>query len=114
MLNELHEFSGDGEYIFPSSHQKSKHVHIATFRTALQSMGFDSKLITPHGFRGTASTYLNTKGYRTDAIEAQLSHKDTNNVRAAYNHSDYMEERRLMLQEWADYLDSLKSLYSLN
>ncbi len=62
----------------------------------------------PHGFRGVASTFLNTLGYRDDAIEAQLSHKDKNKIRSAYNHADYMEERKIMLQEWCDYLDTLR------
>ena len=77
-------------------------------RTALRNMGYDNEVITPHGFRGVASTFLNTLGYRSEVIEAQLSHKDKNEIREAYNHADYMEERRVMLQEWANYLDSLK------
>ena len=71
-------------------------------------MGFDNNTITAHGFRGVASTFLHTLGYRTEVIESQLSHKDKNEVRSAYNHADYMEERKTMLQDWANYLDNLK------
>ena len=80
-----------------------------TLRQALRGMGFDKETITPHGFRGTLSTFLNTLGYRPDVIEAQLAHKDKNEIRRAYNHADYMEERKVMLQGWADYLDNLKA-----
>lgn len=60
-----------------------------------------------HGFRAMASTLLNEKGYRPDIIEAQLAHKEKDAVREAYNRAEYLEERRKMMQEWADYLDSL-------
>lgn len=55
-----------------------------------------------------ASTLLNEQGYRPDVIEAQLAHTDKNQVRAAYNHAQYLPERIRMMQKWADYLDSLK------
>ena len=65
--------------------------------------------MTVHGFRGMASTLLNEQGYRSDVIEAQLAHGERNNIRAAYNHAQYLPERRKMMQEWADYLDSLRA-----
>ena len=77
-------------------------------QVALRTMGFDNDTITAHGFRGVASTFLNTMGYRSEVIEAQLAHKDKNQIRSAYNHADYLEERTTMLQEWANYLDNLK------
>jgi integrase len=66
-------------------------------------------IIVPHGFRAMASTILNEKGYRPDWIERQLAHVEGNAVRAAYNHAEYLPERRKMMQDWADYLDSLKA-----
>jgi integrase len=62
-----------------------------------------------HGFRSIASTLLNEQGYNRDWIERQLAHGDRNNVRAAYNYAEYLPERCKMMQEWADYLDSIKA-----
>jgi len=56
-----------------------------------------------------ASTLLNEQGWNRDAIERQLAHAERNNVRAAYNHAEYLQERRRMMQAWADYLDALKA-----
>ena len=64
--------------------------------------------MTVHGFRGMASTLLNEQGYRPDVIEAQLAHGERDSVRRAYNHALYLDERRRMMQEWADYLDGLR------
>jgi len=63
--------------------------------------------MTAHGFRSMASTLLNEQGWNRDAIERQLAHAERSNVRAAYNYAEYLPERRKMMQEWADYLDSL-------
>jgi integrase len=71
-------------------------------------MGFDNETITPHGFRGVASTFLNEQGFRTKVIEAQLSHKLTSDVEASYNHAQYLDERRDMLNQWGSYLEALK------
>jgi integrase len=75
--------------------------------SALRRMGYAKHEMTAHGFRAMASTLLNELGYRPDLIERQLAHGDTDKVRAVYNRAAYMEERRVMMQEWADYLDSL-------
>ncbi|MDT4290693.1 tyrosine-type recombinase/integrase [Methylomonas sp. MO1] len=80
-----------------------------TIRTALKSLGYDSDVMTAHGFRTTASTLLNEQGWSPDAIERQLAHAPRDQVRAAYNRAQYLEERRRMMQSWADYLDSLKA-----
>ena len=108
ILIELKQYTGNGKYLFPSVRTKTRPISNDTIRTALRVMGFDNETITTHGFRGTASTFLNTLGYRSDAVEAQLAHKDKNEIRSAYNHADYMEERKIMLQEWCDYLDTLR------
>jgi len=59
-----------------------------------------------HGFRATASTILNEKGFNGDVIERQLAHSESNKSRAAYDHSEHMEKRKQMMQWWADYLDT--------
>ena len=78
-------------------------------RVALRTMGYTNDDITPHGFRAMASSMLNEMGkWNPNAIERQLSHKDKNIIRRSYNHAQHLEERREMLQFWADYLDELK------
>jgi len=80
-----------------------------TIRTALNTLGYDGKTMTAHGFRTTASTLLNEQGWSPDAIERQLSHMPSDQVRAAYNRAQYLEERRKLMQSWANYLDGLKN-----
>lgn len=67
-------------------------------------MGFKRHLCT-HGMRHTISTTLNNMSYNRDSVEAQLSHADSNKVRATYNHAQYIEKCRVMMQEWTDLLD---------
>ena len=69
-------------------------------------MGYQNRF-SPHGLRGAGSTILNSMGFRPDIIERQLDHQERDRVRAAYNHADYLDERREMMQVWADYLDNL-------
>ena len=82
-----------------------------TVNWAIRSLGFTKEQFTGHGFRGMASTLLNEQGWSWDAVERQLAHAESNGVRAAYNHADYLEERRRMMQAWADYLDNLKDIF---
>ncbi|GKV75345.1 hypothetical protein PEC106568_05190 [Pectobacterium carotovorum subsp. carotovorum] len=77
-----------------------------SLRQLLKSLGW-SGTYSLHATRTTGSTRLNEMGYRPDAIEAQLAHADTNNVRRTYNHATYLDERKMMMQEWADVLDEL-------
>ena len=80
-----------------------------TLNRALERMGFngkDSIGFSAHGFRATASTILNELGYRPDVIERQLAHAERDKVRASYNHAEYMEERRSMMQEWAEFVEA--------
>ena len=77
-----------------------------TMLFALYRMGYHSKA-TGHGFRSTASTILNENGFTPDVIERQLAHMERDKVRAAYNHAQYLPERRKMMQWWADYLDGV-------
>jgi integrase len=71
-------------------------------------MGYKGRM-TGHGFRSVASTLLNEQGFRSDRIERQLAHSETNAVRAAYNRAEFLSERKTMMQQWADYLDKLKA-----
>ena len=68
-----------------------------------------SEYTTLHGFRHTASTLLHNQGYPTEHIEMQLAHADKNTIRGTYNHAQYLDQRREMMQAYADYLDQLKA-----
>ena len=77
-------------------------------RQALRRLGYDNDTMTAHGFRALASTRLYEMGYHSDLIEKQLAHTVGNEVRRAYDRSQHIELRTTMMQEWADYLDSLR------
>ncbi len=109
ILEELKPVTGNGRYVFPSRDSDSKPMSSCTIKTALRALGYDSDVMTPHGFRTTASTLLNEQGWSPDAIERQLCHMPRDQVRAAYNRAQYLDERRRMMQQWADYLDGLKN-----
>lgn len=96
------------DLVFPGSDGKSP-LSLSTINAALRYMGYPPKHITGHDFRATASTHLNELGYRSDLIERQLAHAERDQSRAAYNHAEYLPERRAMLQAWADYIDGLES-----
>jgi integrase len=106
-LKELHTITGSGKYLFPGRNLKTKPLSDMAINAALRYLGYDNKEIVGHGFRAMASTLLNEKGYHPDWIERQLAHSERNSVRAAYNHAEYLPERRKMMQDWADYLDNL-------
>lgn len=106
VLRELVKCSGYRQYVFPNEHNPSKFMSENTMLYALYRMGYHSRA-TGHGFRSTASTILNEHGFRVDVIERQLAHGERDKVRAAYNHAQYLPERRTMMQWWADYLDEL-------
>lgn len=108
ILQDLHRYTGNGRYLFPSMRAKSAPISDVTLLAALRRMGYDKGSMTVHGFRSMASTLLNEQGYNRDWIERQLAHGERNTVRAAYNYAEYLPERRRMMQEWADYLDELR------
>jgi integrase len=109
ILENVKPLTGSERYVFPSSRGDHRPMSENTIRTALLTMGFDSDTMTAHGFRGMASTLLNEQGWSPDAIERQLCHMPRDQVRAAYNRAQYLDERRRMMQAWADYLDALKN-----
>lgn len=109
ILEAVHPLTGGGQYVFPSSRGDGQPMSDNAIRTALKSFGYDSDVMTAHGFRTTASTLLNEQGWSPDAIERQLAHAPQDQVRAAYNRAQYLDERHRMMQSWADYLDVLKA-----
>ena len=106
VLRELQQHTGTRKYVFPNQHNLQTFMSENTMLYALYRMGYHSRT-TGHGFRSTASTILNENGFVPDVIERQLAHGERNKVRAAYNHAQYLPERRKMMQWWADYLDDI-------
>jgi len=107
ILRETYIVTGQGRFVFPGRCGR-ENMRGATLVSALRYLGYKPDEMTSHGFRGMASTILHEKGYNRDWIERQLAHAERNSVRAAYNHAQYLPERRKMMQEWADYLTELK------
>ncbi|MGD8617300.1 MAG: tyrosine-type recombinase/integrase [Gammaproteobacteria bacterium] len=110
LLNELHTYTGGRNYLFPNYRNPKTFMTGTTLNRALERMGFNgngSIGFSAHGFRATASTMLNELGYRSDVIERQLAHKERNKVRASYNQAEYLKERRVMMQQWADLMEEI-------
>jgi integrase len=108
VLETLRPLTGHQKWLFLSSRNDGNCMSKSTVRKALRSMGYGVEDITSHGFRGMASTILNENGFSPDLIERQLAHAEKNAVRSAYNHAEYLPQRRDMMQWWADWLDNLK------
>jgi len=97
----MKSLSGGREFIFPSRIKPTQPMNSQTVNAALKRAGLGGVLVS-HGLRSIASTALNEQGFPPDVIEAALAHVDKNEVRRAYNRSDYLEQRRPMMQWWAD------------
>ena len=109
IIRSMDAVSGGTEFVFPAFHSFRKPISENTVNQALRRLGYGG-VMTAHGFRSTASTLLNeSKRWGPDAIERALAHEDKNAVRAAYNRTDYWDERVEMMQWWSDRLDTLKT-----
>lgn len=110
VLKELHPLTGNGKYVFPNHRTGERPMSEVALLAALRRMGYSKEEMTPHGFRATARTILDeVLQVRPDFIEHQLAHavKDPNG--RAYNRTAHLDERKKMMQIWADYLDGLKT-----
>ena len=107
ILETLKPLTGNKQYVF-YNHSTAKPLSENSVTQAIENMGYKGKM-TGHGFRGLASTTLHEHGYMHDAIELQLAHKAGNTVSQAYNHAQHLPYRTKMMQEWADYIDSLRT-----
>jgi hypothetical protein len=97
--------SGGSPFLFPSPSREGC-MSNNTMLFALYRMGYHGRA-TVHGFRAMASTALNEMGFRPDVIERQLAHEEKNAVRAACNRAEYLNERRTMMNQWADSIQSV-------
>lgn len=112
ILRNLYPLTGSGRYVFQSERASSKTGYISdnALLSALRRMGFESEEATMHGFRATARTILDEQlGFRVDFVEHQLAHAVRDPNGRAYNRTAHLDERRKMMQSWADYLDGLKA-----
>jgi integrase len=111
ILREIHPVSGHGQYVFQGGHSPLKPMSESAINAALKRMGYDTqKDITGHGFRAMARTILHERLNIDPAIiEHQLAHRVPDTLGSAYNRTKFLEQRKLMMQSWADYLDELKA-----
>lgn len=105
LLEELKQLTGRGRFVFPGRNDAGKTMSEASINQVIKRIGYDGKA-TGHGFRHTMSTILHEQGYNTAWIETQLAHADKNTIRGIYNHAQYLERRREMLQWYADFPES--------
>jgi integrase len=100
----MRPINGHRKYVFASISKPTTTLSENTLNLGLQRMGFEA---TSHGMRATFSTITNESlNFRREVIEHALAHQERNKVVAAYNRSDYFEERKKLMQWWANYLDS--------
>lgn len=110
ILRDLHALTGAGRYVFPSARTSTRPMSDNTILAALRRMGFGRDEMTGHGWRAAARTILDeVLGERPDIIEHQLAHAVRDPLGRAYNRTTHVAARRLMMQRWADYLDSLRA-----
>jgi integrase len=110
ILRELHALTGTGRYVFPSPRTASRPMSNNGVLSALRRMGYGKDEMTGHGFRAMARTVLDeVLGFRVDIIEHQLAHAVKDPLGRAYNRTKHLDERRRMMQAWADYLDGLRN-----
>jgi integrase len=106
---EIQPLTGRGRHVFPSPRTQQRPLSDNAVTAALRRMGYAGEQMSWHGFRAMASTLLNELGFSPDVIELQLAHRERNEVRAAYNRALRLDDRRKMMQAWADYLDGLRA-----
>ncbi|BES84523.1 prophage integrase IntA [Pectobacterium araliae] len=105
ILDAMKPISGHREYLFPSSKDPKQPMNSQTANAALRRMGYKGVLVS-HGLRAIFSTAANEEGFPPDVIEAALAHVDTNEVRRAYNRSTYLEQRKILMCWWGEFVET--------
>jgi integrase len=109
ILEELKPLTGNDEFVFPNARSRKRPMSDNAILGALRTMGIPKEEMCGHGFRAMARTILDEElKERPELIDHQLSHAVRDPNGRAYNRTSYLEERRQMMQRWADYLDSLR------
>lgn len=110
VLRELQPLTGAGRYVFPSERGRGRPMSENTVLVALRALGFGAETMTGHGFRAMARTLLDEAlKFPAHLIEHQLGHIVRDPLGRAYNRTTHLEDRRRMMQRWADYLDELRA-----
>lgn len=110
ILSKLYDLTGRGRYVFASDVYADRPMSENTVNAAMRRLGIPADRMTAHGFRAMARTLLDeVLGYRVDLIEHQLAHSVADPLGRAYNRTQFLKERREMMQAWADYLDKLRN-----
>lgn len=104
LLETMKPISESREHIFPADRNPGKHINEQTANMALKRMGYQGQLVA-HGLRSIASTTLNEQGFDPDVIEAALAHVDKDEVRRAYNRTDYLEKRKVTMAWWSEHIE---------
>lgn len=107
ILEQLKPITGQYIFIFPGRIHHSKPMSEMAMNVLIRRIGYAGR-VTGHGFRHTMSTILHEQDYNTAWIETQLAHVDKNSIRGTYNHAQYLDGRREMLQWYADYMEALE------
>lgn len=111
IIKEIHPLTGTGRYVFPSYRTHDRPMSNNAVNVALRTMGFAKEFIVGHGFRAMARTMLHeVLKFQPDVIEAQLAHSVPDRLGNAYNRCTHIEDRTVMMQTWADYLDKVKAV----
>ena len=107
LLRELHALTGRSKHLFPNQRDPKKPISNNTILAVLERMGYKGRM-TGHGFRALAmSTIKERLGYRHEVVDRQLAHAPKDKVASAYDRAQFLQERRRMMQDWADYLDAV-------
>jgi hypothetical protein len=109
ILKSLQPYTGANRFLFPSLRTTERPMSDNSINAALRRLGYSNDEMTGHGFRSLASTSLNEQGLPPDVIELQLALAERNKGRAVYNRAARLEQRREMMQAWADFLDELRN-----
>jgi integrase len=109
LLRELHSISGGSKHLFPNQRDPKKPISNNTILAALERMGYKGRM-TGHGFRALAMTTIKERlGYRHEVVDRQLAHAQKDKVASAYDRAQFLAERRKMMQEWADYVETTQN-----
>ncbi len=109
LLRELQPLTGEGRYLFPALTTGQRAMSENTVRSALRRLGYGNEEMTAHGFRAMARTMADERlGIPAEVIEAQLAHSVGDALGRAYNRTQFLAQRRELMQQWADYLDRLR------
>jgi len=107
ILKEQHKLTSNWDWVFPNQAHPKKHMSNNTVLGAIERLGYKGRM-TGHGFRALAMSTIKEKlGYRHEVIDRQLAHVPANKVDAAYDRAQFLDERRVMMQKWADYIDNI-------